>query len=143
VPDGDVLVHLYANDARDIQSTYAALKQQATDFDVYLASKIPARWHYSAKDDYYHRIGDMILVPHAPKSFNFRGKRMLLGKHGFDNALPEMQATFYAWGPAFKTHLQINAFENVHVYPLVAKLLGLTVSEKIDGSLKVLKGILK
>jgi predicted AlkP superfamily pyrophosphatase or phosphodiesterase len=143
VPDGDVLVHLYAYNARDIQPTYSALTQQAKDYDVYLANTIPARWHYSAKDDYYHRIGDMILVPHAPKSFNFRGKRMLPGKHGFDNALPEMQATFYAWGPAFKNHLQIDAFENVNVYPLVAKLLGLTISEKIDGSLKVLGNILK
>jgi predicted AlkP superfamily pyrophosphatase or phosphodiesterase len=143
VPDGDVLVHLYAYNARDIQPTYSALMQQAKDYDVYLANDIPARWHYSAKDDYYHRIGDMILAPHAPKSFNFRGKRMLAGKHGFDNALPDMQATFYAWGPAFKTHMQIDAFENVNVYPLVARILGLTVNEKIDGSLEVLRGILK
>lgn len=143
VPDGDVLVHLYAYNARYIQPTYTALQQQAKDYEVYLAANIPARWHYGAKDDRYHRIGDMILVPHAPRSFNFHGKRMLLGKHGFDNALPDMWATFYAWGPAFKTHLQIDAFENVHVYPLVAKLLGLVVSDKIDGSLKVLGGILR
>jgi predicted AlkP superfamily pyrophosphatase or phosphodiesterase len=143
VPDGDVLVHLYANNANDIQATYTALKQQAVDYDVYLAKEIPARWHYSATDDYYQRIGDLILVPHAPKSFNFRRRKSLLGKHGFDNALPEMQATFYAWGPAFKRQLQIPAFENVHVYPLVARLLGLTIHEKIDGSLEVLQPILK
>jgi predicted AlkP superfamily pyrophosphatase or phosphodiesterase len=142
VPDGDVLVHLYANNANDIQPTYTALKQQAVDYEVYLANEIPARWHYSAKDDYYQRIGDMILVPHAPKSFNFRHRRSLLGKHGFDNALPEMQATFYAWGPAFKKQVQIPAFENVHVYPLVAKVLGLVITDKIDGSLKVLGPVL-
>ena len=143
VSDGDVLVHLYANNANDIQATYTALKQQAVDYDVYLAKEIPARWHYSATDDYYQRIGDLILVPQAPKSFNFRRRKSLLGKHGFDNALPEMQATFYAWGPAFKKQLQIPAFENVHVYPLVAQILGLRVTEKIDGSLEVLKPILK
>jgi predicted AlkP superfamily pyrophosphatase or phosphodiesterase len=143
VPDGDVLVHLYANDSKDVQPTYTALKQQAVDYDVYLANDIPARWHYSAKDDYYQRIGDMILVPHAPKSFNFRHRKSLIGKHGFDNALPEMQATFYAWGPAFKSQLQIPAFENVHVYPLVTRILGLVVTEKVDGSLSVLQGILK
>ncbi len=79
VPDGDVLVHLYAGNASDIQPTYSALKQQAVDYDVYLANEIPARWHYSATDDHYQRIGDMILVPHAPKSFNFRRRRSLLG----------------------------------------------------------------
>ncbi|MBO9203151.1 MULTISPECIES: alkaline phosphatase family protein [Niastella] len=143
VPDGDVLVHLYANDTSFVQSTYQALKKEAVDYDVYLANEIPARWHYSAKDDHYQRIGDMILVPHAPKSFNFRRRRSLLGKHGFDNALPEMQATFYAWGPAFKKQLNIPAFENVHVYPLVAKILGLTITDKIDGSLNVLRPVLK
>jgi predicted AlkP superfamily pyrophosphatase or phosphodiesterase len=67
----------------------------------------------------------------------------LLGKHGFDNALPEMHATFYAWGPSFKKQLKIESFENVHVYPLIAEILGLKISEKIDGSLKVLKPVLK
>jgi predicted AlkP superfamily pyrophosphatase or phosphodiesterase len=143
VPDGDVLVHLYAYNEKDIQPTYAALKKEAVDYDVYLASEVPARWHYGAADDRYQRIGDIILVPHAPKSFSFRKRRPLLGKHGFDNAIPEMHATFYAWGPAFKKQLQIPAFENVHVYPLVAQILGLKITEKIDGSLEVLKPILK
>lgn len=144
VPDGEVLVHMYAYNANDVQPTYTALKQQADGYDVYLANEIPARWHYSAADDWYQRIGDIILVPRAPKSFSFRRRRSsLVGKHGFDNALPEMHATFYAWGPAFKKKLQIDAFENVHVYPLVAHLLGLNINEKIDGSLKVLQPILK
>jgi predicted AlkP superfamily pyrophosphatase or phosphodiesterase len=75
--------------------------------------------------------------------FNIRGRRLTPGKHGFDNAFPDMQASFYAWGPAFKQHLKIPSFNNVHVYPLVAKILGLTITEKIDGSLSVLKQILK
>ncbi|MFT4155951.1 hypothetical protein [Parafilimonas sp.] len=54
-----------------------------------------------------------------------------------------MHATFLAWGPAFKTGKKINAFENVHVYPLVAEILGLTYTEKIDGKLSVLKKTLK
>jgi len=143
VPDGDVLVHLYAYNEKDIQPTYTALKKEAVDYDVYLASEVPARWHYGAADDRYQRIGDIILVPHAPKSFSFRKRRPIPGKHGFDNAIPDMQATFYAWGPAFKNQLQIDAFENVNVYPLVAHILGLHITEKIDGDLKVLKPILK
>ena len=143
MPDGDVLVHMYAYNEKDIEPTYEALKKEAIDYDVYLAGNVPARWHYGAADDWYKRIGDIILVPRAPKSFSFRRRRPLLGKHGFDNALPEMHATFYAWGPAFKKQLTIDSFENVHVYPLIAHLLGLKVTEKIDGDLKVLKPILK
>ena len=143
VPDSDVLLHLYANNPSDIQPTYAALKKQAVDFNVYLANQIPARWHYSKSDDRYNRIGDMILVPKPPKVFNIRHKSVTPGKHGFDNALPQMRATFYAWGPAFKQHLQIGAFENVNVYPLVAEILGLSITDKIDGSIKVLGPVLK
>jgi len=143
VPDGDVLVHLYAYNEKDIQPTYTALKKEAVDYDVYLAGEVPARWHYGATDDRYQRIGDIILVPHAPKSFSFRKRRPIPGKHGFDNAIPEMQATFYAWGPAFKKQVEIPAFENVNVYPLVAHILGLKITEKIDGEFKVLQPILK
>lgn len=143
VPDSDVLLHLYADNPSYIHPTYTALKKQAIDFDVYLANEIPARWHYSSSDDWYHRIGDMILVPKPPKAFNIRHKKVSPGKHGYDNALPQMRATFYAWGPAFKQHLQIDMFENVNVYPLVAKILGLNITGKIDGSLHVLQPVLK
>jgi hypothetical protein len=55
-----------------------------------------------------------------------------------------MRATFMAWGPAFKTGLYINDFENVNVYPIVAKILGLNYDENsIDGKLNVLNPILK
>jgi predicted AlkP superfamily pyrophosphatase or phosphodiesterase len=143
IPYGHALVHLYAKEQHAVLPTYAALKQQAVDFDVYLKSEIPARWHYAAKDDLFHRIGDIILVPKAPKVLNFNNRRVLPGQHGFDNALPEMRATFYAWGPAFKQQLKIEPFENVHVYPLVAKILGLSITEPIDGSLHVLQPILR
>jgi hypothetical protein len=54
-----------------------------------------------------------------------------------------MHAIFYAWGPAFKRNQVVPAFENIHVYPLLAEILGLTISDKIDGDKKVLKSILK
>jgi hypothetical protein len=55
-----------------------------------------------------------------------------------------MQASFQAWGPAFKSGIKIPAFENVNVYPMVAKILGLNLNEsKVDGKLNVLMPILK
>ena len=55
-----------------------------------------------------------------------------------------MRASFMAWGPAFKKGLIIDDFENVHVYPIVAKILGLDYNEKnIDGRLNVLNTILR
>jgi hypothetical protein len=53
-----------------------------------------------------------------------------------------MHATFYAWGPAFRKNLKIRGFENINVYPLIADILNLKISEPVDGKLKVLKPIL-
>ncbi|HXO76422.1 MAG TPA: hypothetical protein VN824_14315, partial [Puia sp.] len=103
----------------------------------------PARWHYSATDDHFGRIGDILLVAHFPKVFNLRGRRIIPGMHGFDNTLPDMGATFYAWGPAFKPHQKIGSFENVNVYPMIARILGLSITSTIDGSPEVLGGTLK
>jgi len=105
---------------------------------------MPARWHYTAKDDRYHRIGDILLVAHFPRIFHGNGSgHVILGEHGYDNTLPDMGASFYAWGPAIRPGLTIPAFENVNVYPLIAQILGLEITEKIDGNAKVLQPILR
>ena len=139
---GETMIHLNARDKNDVKAEYDVLKKEAGEqetpgYDVYLASDIRERWHYSTSDDRYGRIGDILLVARAPKVFAVRGRRINPGAHGFDNALRDMGATFYAWGPAFRQQT-IPAFENVNVYPLIAHILGLTITEPIDGSLKVL-----
>lgn len=143
VVHGSSIVHLYAKDDADVLPTYTNIQKEAKDYDVYLSTNVPERWHYSHKDDYFDRIGDIILVPHLPKVFNLGKWSPSIGHHGFDPALPDMRATFYAWGPKFKKGKEIPGFENVHIYPLIAKILELTYRQTIDGDIKVLEGILK
>jgi hypothetical protein len=77
-------------------------------------------------------------MPHWPKVFSNR--KPGAGYHGFQPLkVKDMHATFFAWGPAFKNNMKIPAFENVNVYPLIAEILGLNITEKIDGKKKVLK----
>jgi predicted AlkP superfamily pyrophosphatase or phosphodiesterase len=63
------------------------------------------------------------------------------GTHGYDNQAPEMAALFIAAGPAFKQGLVHPAFDNVDVYPLMAKVLGLA-PEPNDGRLDDVKDML-
>lgn len=144
VPWGDALLHLYAKDSSKIESTYQALKQNK-NFKTFKLDETPAHWHYKKSDDWHNRLGDLILVPNSiHQVFNLGTRKPTPGKHGFDNKEVDMRASFMAWGPAFKKGLLIEGFENVHVYPLIAKILGLKIDEnKIDGQLKVLKPILK
>lgn len=143
VPPGNSLLHLYTKNKQLVKPTYQALKATATDYEVYLHNNIPKAWHYNKKADVYNRVGDLILVPHLPKVFNINQVKPDAGQHGFDPSITDMHATFYAWGPQIKSGIQIPAFDNVHVYPLIAEILGLPYTQKIDGKLKVLKPILK
>ena len=143
VPWGDTQLHLYAKDKSKIEPTYNALKSD-TSVTVYTLDETPAYWHYKKADDKFNRLGDLIVVPHFPKVFNLSKGKASLGKHGFDNHMPEMRASFMAWGPAFKKGLTIDGFENVNIYPIVAHILGLAFDKKtIDGKFEVLKPILK
>jgi predicted AlkP superfamily pyrophosphatase or phosphodiesterase len=143
VPSGDALLHVYAKNPDAINRTVTALKQSTT-FQTYLMDETPAHWHYRKSDDYFNRLGDILVVPNHPSIFNLGTRKTSPGKHGYDNHHPDMQASFQAWGPAFKLGIKIPAFENVNVYPMVAKILGLNFDEsKVDGKLNVLKPILK
>ncbi len=142
VQSAGTMVNLYAKDKQALMPLYTQLKKEASNYQVYLKKEVPAYLHFGAADDRYNRIGDIVLLPTWPMVFSNRkpGK----GYHGFDPTLvKDMHAIFYAWGPAFKKGITVPTFENVNVYPMIAGLLGLPVTEKIDGNKKVLLPILK
>lgn len=137
------VINLYAKDKKDVKETYKKLKKEAEGYSVYLKTNSPRRWHYRADDDRHKRLGDILLVADPGKAFNFSRRWMSAGEHGIDNDVAEMQASFYAWGPAFKSGFKIPSFSNVHVYPLIAHILGLKINHTIDGDYRVLKHVLK
>ncbi|MDO3627883.1 ectonucleotide pyrophosphatase/phosphodiesterase [Mucilaginibacter sp. BT774] len=144
VGDHGLMIDLYAKNPDDIQKTYEQLKKEARDYQVFLRVNIPKHYHYSKSDDRYGRIGDIILISNYPKVFNIHNSKSDPGWHGFDpEAVKDMHATFYAWGPAFKTNTQISSFPNVDIYPLVAEILGLKYTFKVDGTRHLAKEVLK
>lgn len=143
--NSQTLLRVYVKNPDEVKRVYKELKANKTeDYEVYLDKKLPKYLHFSTKDDRYKRIGQILLIPNAPKIFLEKGKKSSVGKHGYNpQIVPEMKATFFAWGPEFKNNLVIDEFQNINVYPLVAEILGLKIDQPIDGKLKVLKGILK
>lgn len=143
--NSQTLLRVVVKNPAEVKSVYHELKKNETEnYKVFLDKRFPKRLHFSEKDDRYNRIGQILLVPKAPNIFLEKGKKTSIGKHGYDpKTTPEMRATFYAFGPAFKDHLEINKFSNVNVYPLIAKILGLKITEPIDGKIQVLERILK
>jgi predicted AlkP superfamily pyrophosphatase or phosphodiesterase len=125
---------------------YQAIKVKESHFRLYKKADIPAKLHFNE----HPRIGDLFFVAEAGYSFYSKEAlakkpetRSVWGVHGFDPTVtPEMGAIFYAKGPNIKKGKKLPTFENIHVYPFVAAILGIT-PPKIDGDIKVLEGILK
>jgi hypothetical protein len=64
------------------------------------------------------------------------------GAHGYDNQLESMRATFIAHGAAFKRGAVVEPFENIHIYNLIAKILGLNLAQN-DGDSEQVKVFLR
>lgn len=143
--NSQTLLRVFVKNEDEVKRVYKQLKaDEGNNYTVYLTKKLPKYLHFSTKDDRYNRIGQIVLLPNAPKIFLEKGKKTSVGKHGYDpKVVPEMKATFYAWGPAFKQNDKIEEFSNVNVYPLIAKILDLKLLQPIDGKEKVLDKVLK
>lgn len=92
-------------------------------------------------------LPDLMLEAIPPYSFineDDKDERFGAGTHGFDPLLyPEMGALFIARGPAFKKGLMVPQFQNIHLYPMMAEVMGITPITEIDGKTAVLGDILK
>lgn len=70
-------------------------------------------------------------------SFNEKPERK--GTHGHDASIPDLHATFIAWGAGVKPGVNLGEISNVDVAPTIAKLLGIELPDT-DG--KPLTGML-
>ncbi|MFK3844955.1 ectonucleotide pyrophosphatase/phosphodiesterase [Stenotrophomonas sp. NPDC078853] len=101
-----------------------ALLGRHAHYQCWKKHDLPARWHYGSNpripsiicqmDEGWDALSRQSI---ARRSYQDRGS------HGYDNALPSMRAVFIARGPSFKQGKVIAPFDNVDVYPLLARLL--------------------
>jgi len=145
--NGGTQTHLYISDQKKRDSIYLALKSKEKNYRVLRKENYPAQWNYL-----HDRVGDLLIVA-SPDHYIREGSRerflrsaktgSKFGVHGFDPAeVTDMRGIFYAQGPNIKSGIMLEPFQNIHIYPLVAKILGLPLPE-IDGKEEVLKKIYK
>ena len=93
--------------------------------------ELPPRWHYGS----HPRIPAIVCQMDEgwdallPQMLEGRAQGGMRGSHGYDPALPSMRAVFIASGPAFRTGTVIGPIDNVDVYPLMVRLLGIPAAE--------------
>jgi predicted AlkP superfamily pyrophosphatase or phosphodiesterase len=116
-----------------VEEAYAKLKGAHPHMQVYRKGEVPARLHFNNNP----RITPIVTIADEGWTMTTRtAARAGLpagGTHGFDNLLPSMGALFVASGPAFRQGVVVPPFQNVHVYALLAGLLGVTPAPN-DGS---------
>jgi predicted AlkP superfamily pyrophosphatase or phosphodiesterase len=85
---------------------------------------LPPAWHYGG----HPRIPAIVCQAEAGWRLIDRNRSLepqpVKGEHGFAPEDPSMRAIFVAAGPSFRRGATLPAFDNVDLYPLLAKLLG-------------------
>lgn len=135
--EGGNYVFLYLDHA-DTARAEAIRDQVNKNWDhgkAWLAADAPAEWHIADNP----RFADVIMVAddgHAILSSREKISKIIQGAHGWKPESPDMHGVFIAMGPQFKKGLEIGPVQNVDVYPLAVRTLGLDAPESIDGELE-------
>ena len=130
------------------EEIYQSLKRRLSPQGrVYRKAEMPARFHYSQSP----RIAPLLVLPaegwiltnrKAFAEMQAKGEtKRPKGGHGYDNQLPSMRAIFIAHGEAFKKGKVVSPFENIQVYNIMAKILGLKPAVN-DGNYRAAKAVL-
>ncbi|MBL8553189.1 MAG: alkaline phosphatase family protein [Phenylobacterium sp.] len=100
----------------------AALIRPHDHYQCWRKAEIPGRFRYGRNP----RVAPYFCLAEtgwALTTRDYRPSKPERGAHGFDPASAEMAAIFIAHGPAFRAGVRLPDFNNVSVYPLLAKLV--------------------
>ena len=118
-----------------------ALLRRHDHFQCWRKAETPANWHFGRNP----RIPP--IVCQADDGWRvwlhrWPAATTLKGEHGFAPEDVGMRAVFTAVGPSFRAGVRLPAFDNVDVYPLLARLLRITPAAN-DGDIAPLLPALK
>ncbi|MBN8480506.1 MAG: alkaline phosphatase family protein [Xanthomonadales bacterium] len=121
----------------------AALLAPHAHMQCHRRDAMPARFHYGTN----RRIPPILCLADngwviGDRDLLARKSSFSLGEHGYDIDDPQMRAIFVGRGPGLRRKAVIAPFDNVDVYPLLARLLGIT-PEPGDGDLSHVREALR
>jgi predicted AlkP superfamily pyrophosphatase or phosphodiesterase len=124
---------IYPTAGRDAEVAKALAVPRA-HLQCWAKADIPARFHYGHNP----RVAPYFCLPETGwrlSTRDYKPAKPERGAHGYDNFSPDMAAVFIAHGPAFRRGVTLPAFDNVSVYPLLARLVGVKPAPN-DGRLR-------
>lgn len=134
VVDRSPVLQLRASPGR-LDAVYQALHGKHPRLAVYWRDDLPARFRFRN----HPRIAPIVAVADAGWEIGThadfaRSRRAFTGgQHGYDPANPSMHGILLAHGPAFASGIRAAPLQNVHLYQMLARLLGVEPAPN-DGS---------
>ena len=128
----------------EIDSIYNLIYDKNEHLSVYKKEGVPDYLHYSNN----RRIAPIIGILDNGWSLTIRDfyeenqSYYTGGTHGYDPINADMHAFFLAHGPAFEKGVTISAFQNIHLYSLMAEILDVKPVET-DGNISPFAAALK
>jgi predicted AlkP superfamily pyrophosphatase or phosphodiesterase len=144
VVDWNPVLHI-APKTGTVDELYTALHDRHPALTVYRREEIPAYLHYAGSP----RIQPIIalaadgwtITTHVRFEQMKGHPSQTGGEHGYDGRYRSMHGLFVAAGPQFRRGVVVPAFENVHLYELMCRILGLKPA-KNDGDPEVTREFL-
>jgi len=144
--ENGTIVNIHPKKGVEVDSVLQYLRQKEDHFKAYTTESTPG-FEYIPKSKNW---GAIQLIPDYGYYFwNQKNKVSLIEKgittigiHGYDSKYEEMHGIFYANGPAFKNGYETAPFKNIDIYPLMCEILGLEITDSIDGDIKQIKSVL-
>jgi predicted AlkP superfamily pyrophosphatase or phosphodiesterase len=126
-----------------VDDLYRALKDKHPALQVYKSDDLPASYRLAGHPRYPPIIGvaddGWVVTTHERLAHDKNG---LGGDHGYDPVHRSMHGLFIAEGPAFREGFKAPRFDNVHVYALLCRVLGVRPASN-DGDPDVTASFLK
>ncbi len=120
--------------------------QHIPHLTAYAKKMIPDRYHFvnrNTRDFLLVADEGWTIIPGETIGSNLS---ISAGNHGYDPQVKNMQGIFYAFGSAIRPGVTVAAFENIHIYPLVCKILAIepyaNANDAPEGRLDILSPLL-
>ena len=133
---------LLANPEPGRETEAKAALARSSHLRVFLKEETPPEWHVRDAS----RVPRLLALAEegwtiTTREFRARHPGRVAGNHGFDPALPSMGALFVAAGPSWRRGAVVPPFENVHLYGLFCRVLGVAPAPN-DGDFERVRGLL-
>lgn len=142
--NGGTQLYLYSNNKQQLAKSLDLFAKhtsyQDRKYRIYKYPNYPKHWHLNKLTD---SVPDAIVDAMPSYIFNDNIENVAPETHGYDPQLQsDLDAIFIGVGPAFAKNKKVESFSNIHVFPILSRVLGLPDKKDIDASYELAEQIL-